>query len=73
MTFYRCDNIQCGKDFIPADSVLWIANTYTVCCAQCKSQFLADNTPLVERHLRMLGLDVPKTRDTLLKVAALVL
>lgn len=73
MTFYRCDNIQCGREFLLATNVIWIADRYTVCCESCKSQFLADNAPLIEQHLQILGLDVPKTRDALLKIAAMVL
>lgn len=73
MTFYDCDNIRCGREQIPADKVVWVAETYTVCCAECKQQFLADNTPLVEQHLRILGADVPQTRETMLKLAAIVL
>lgn len=72
MTFCSCNNIRCGKQARMTD-VLWIAERYTVCCESCKSQFLADNAPLIEQHLKILGLDVPKTREALLKFAAMVL
>lgn len=73
MSFYRCENTLCGKEMIPADKVIWIADTYTVCDGNCKAQFLADNPELIKSHLKILGLDFPETREAFLKFAALVL
>ena len=58
---------------IPTEKVVWIANTYTTCCNDCRAQFLADNPDLIKRHLKILGVDIPEARDTLLKLAAMVL
>lgn len=73
VTFYRCDNTQCGMEFIPAERVVWVANRYTVCCVACKAVFFRDNQPLVAQHLRILGVEVPTAREALLRVAAIVL
>ena len=72
MTFCRCDNVQCGKEVL-IEKVVWVADRYTVCSEECRLKFLADNAPLIEQHLQILGFDVPKTRDALLKVATMVL
>lgn len=71
-SYSRCDNTSCGKEF-PTSQAMWIAKTYTVCCEPCKIQFLADNAPIVESHLKILGLDIPETREALLKLAVMVL
>lgn len=73
-SYTECANPNCPQYPHPQTfqtlKAIWIDETYTVCSAGCKREFLASHSETTRRRKEIPGINLPVTQNVLVRLMA---